>query len=58
MTQTQRDISYGELAALSEDFDRQAEEFPELHGEDRLNAEIDFIDQYINGNDNPEIRIL
>lgn len=53
----QRSVSYSELAELTAIFEELAANL-NLHGEKRIEAEIDFIEQYINGNDNPVIRIL
>ena len=53
----QRDVSYGELAELSNMFNEQIKEFNigfECE-EERQEALFDFIQQYINGNDDPKI---
>ena len=56
----QRNISYGELAALQELFDQQVEEFNIGFecDEEREEALFDFIQQYINGNDDPQIEYV
>ena len=56
----QRDISYGELAALQELFDQQVEEFNIGFecDEEREEALFDFVQQYINGNDDPQIHYV
>ncbi len=53
----QRDISYGELAALEQLFDEQVEEFNVSFEceEERQDALFDFVQQYIDGNDDPQI---
>ncbi len=56
----QRDISYGELAALQELFDQQVDEFNigfECE-EEQQEALFDFVQQYINGNDDPQIHYV
>jgi len=53
----QRNISYGELAELENMFNEQIKEFNigfECE-EERQEALFDFIQQYINGNDDPKI---
>jgi len=56
----QRNISYGELAALQELFDQQVEEFNIGFecDEEREEALFDFVQQYINGNDDPQIHYV
>lgn len=56
----QRDISYGELAELGNLFEKQLLEkgITLCDDEYRQEALFDFIDQYQNGNDNPELRLL
>ena len=56
----QRDISCGELAALQELFDQQVDEFNigfECE-EEQQEALFDFVQQYINGNDDPRIEYV
>ena len=53
----QRNVSYGELAELNNKFNEQIKEFNigfECE-EERQEALFDFIQQYINGNDDPKI---
>ena len=52
----QRDISYGELAALQEMFDEQAKEWIFDEKETMQECLLDFQQQYIDGDDNPQIR--
>lgn len=56
----QRDVSYGELAALDEEFDRQVNERGITFPDEEVEQEclFDFVQQYIDGNDNPEIQVL
>ena len=55
----QRQVSYDKLVALDEEFERQVKEKnivfpnPEIEQECRF----DFVQQYIDGDDNPQIRI-
>lgn len=55
----QRDVSYGELVALDEEFERQVKEknivFPDPEIEE--DCHFDFVQQYIDGDDDPQIRI-
>ena len=53
----QRDISYGELAALSDEFETQLDEHDVIFDdeEDRDEAFFDFVQQYIDGDDDPQI---
>ncbi len=55
----QRDVSYGELAALDEEFERQVKEkniiFPDSEIEEQCH--FDFVQQYIDGDDAPHINI-
>lgn len=52
----QRDVSYGELAALQEMFDEQAKEWIFDEEETMQECLLDFQQQYIDGDDNPQIR--
>ena len=52
----QRDVSYGELAALQEMFDEQAKEWIFDEEETMQACLLDFQQQYIDGDDNPQIR--
>ena len=56
----QRDVSYGELVALDEEFERQVKEkhiaFPDWEIEEECH--IDFVQQYIDGDDDPQINIF
>lgn len=52
----QRDVSYGELAALQEMFEEQAKEWVFDEEETRQECLLDFQQQYIDGDDNPQIR--
>lgn len=52
----QRDVSYGELAALQEIFEEQAKEWVFDEEETRQECLLDFQQQYIDGDDNPQIR--
>lgn len=52
----QRDVSYGELAALQEMFDEQAKEWIFDEEETRQECLLDFQQQYIDGDDNPQIQ--
>ena len=56
----QRDVSYGELSMLEELFDEQVKEkeIAFTDDEQRDEARYDFIQQYIDGDDNPIVRIL
>lgn len=55
----ERDVDYGELCALDEEFERQVKEknivFP--NPEIAQECRFDFVQQYIDGDDNPQIRI-
>ena len=53
----QRDISYGELSALSDEFETQLDEHGVIFDdeEDRDEAFFDFVQQYIDGDDDPQI---
>ena len=53
----QRDVSYGELVELEDMFNEQVEKFNICFGceEERQEVLFDFIQQYIDGNDNPQI---
>lgn len=55
----QRDVSYGELIALDEEFERQVKEryieFPDSEIEEQCH--LDFVQQYIDGDDDPQINI-
>lgn len=54
----QRNVSYGEIIALENEFDAQADGI-EFESEDaRDECLSDFIQQYIDGDDNPEIRTI
>lgn len=56
----QRSISYGELAELQSLFDKQVGEFNigfECE-EEQQEALFDFVQQYINGNDDPRIEYV
>lgn len=54
----QRDVSYGELSALGEYFDEQlAERGVTLDQDDYDQAFFDFVDQYVNGNDDPQVNL-
>lgn len=56
----QRDVSYGELAELNNKFNEQIKEFNigfECK-EERQEALFDFTQQYINGNDDPQIHYV
>ena len=52
----QRDVSYGELAALQEMFEEQAKEWIFDEKETMQECLLDFQQQYIDGDDNPQIR--
>lgn len=52
----QRDVSYGELAALQEMFEEQAKEWVFDEEETMQERLLDFQQQYIDGDDNPQIR--
>ena len=52
----QRDVSYGELAALQEMFEEQAKEWVFDEEETMQECLLDFQQQYIDGDDNPQIR--
>ena len=52
----QRDVSYGELAALQEMFEKQAKEWIFDEKETMQECLLDFQQQYIDGDDNPQIR--
>lgn len=52
----QRDVSYGELAALKEMFDEQAKEWIFDDEETMEECLLDFQQQYIDGDDNPQIQ--
>ena len=52
----QRDVSYGELAALQEIFEEQAKEWVFDEEETMQECLLDFQQQYIDGDDNPQIR--
>ena len=52
----QRDVSYGELAALQEMFEEQAKEWIFDEEETMQECLLDFQQQYIDGDDNPQIR--
>lgn len=52
----QRDVSYGELSALQEMFEEQAKEWVFDEEETRQECLLDFQQQYIDGDDNPQIR--
>lgn len=52
----QRDVSYGELAALQEVFEEQAKDWNFYCEEHREQCLLDFQQQYIDGDDNPKIR--
>ena len=52
----QRDVSYGELATLQEMFEEQAKEWVFDEEETMQECLLDFQQQYIDGNDNPQIR--
>ena len=56
----QRDVSYGELAELNNKFNEQIKEFNIGFDcdEEREEALFDFIQQYINGNDDPQIHYV
>ncbi len=56
----QRNISEGEIVALQELFDQQVEEFNIGFecDEEREEALFDFVQQYINGNDDPQIHYV
>lgn len=60
LIESQRDVSYGELSMLEELFNEQVKktgvEFTD--DEQRDEARFDFVQQYIEGNDNPTIRVL
>ena len=55
----QRDIIYGELAALDEEFEKQVKEkkieFPDSEIEEQCH--FDFVQQYIDGDDDPQINV-
>lgn len=55
----ERDLYYDELVALGEEFERQVKEknivFP--NPEIKEDCRFDFVQQYIYGDDNPQIRI-
>lgn len=53
----QRDISYGELVALQQEFEAQLDENGVVFDDDESYEEAlgDFIQQYIDGNDNPTL---
>lgn len=50
-----RDVSYGELAVLAEMFDEQTAGHVFECDEQRQECEFDFIQQYIDGNDEPVV---
>ena len=52
----QRDVSYGELTALQEMFEEQAKEWIFDEEETMQECLLDFQQQYIDGDDNPQIR--
>ena len=56
----QRSVSEGEIVALQELFDQQVEEFNIGFecDEEREEALFDFVQQYINGNDDPQIHYV
>lgn len=56
----QRNVSYGELIALQQMFEEQIKILGVtfLEEEYRDECEFDFVDQYINGCDEPEVRLL
>ena len=56
----ERSVSYGELAMLEYLFGRQMLNLKLDFADEEYRAEAlnDFIDQYVNGNDNPEVRLL
>lgn len=53
----QRDISYGELVALEVEFNKQVQEQGVTFHDDEYHQEAlnDFIQQYQDGNDNPQL---
>ena len=55
----QRDVSYGELVALDEEFELQVKKnniiFPDAETEEQCH--FDFVQQYIDGDDDPQINI-
>lgn len=54
----ERNVSYGELAVLEEMFDEQTAGHVFEDDDIKDQCKFDFIDQYIHGNDNPEVRYL
>lgn len=56
----ERSVSYGELACLENLFDEQLRDMKVALADEEYRTEAlnDFIDQYIQGNDNPEVRLL
>ena len=56
----QRDVSYGELAVLDEMFEDQLAESGYVFSDEETKEEcrFDFVQQYIDGNNNPVIRII
>ena len=54
------DISYGEIAVLGHEFDKQCEELGIEWIDEDVKEECfnDFISQYEDGNDEPEVRLL
>lgn len=56
----EREVSYGELVTLQNEFDKQlAKSGYKLHDKEYLDeAYNDFVQQYMNGEDNPQIQLL
>lgn len=56
----QRDVSYGELFALDQEFEKQLAESGYVFSDEETKEEcrFDFVQQYIDGDDDPQIRIL
>jgi hypothetical protein len=55
---SQRNVSYGEIIALENEFDAQADGIEFESDEARDECLSDFIQQYIDVNDNPKIRTI
>lgn len=55
----QRDISYSEVMQLEADFNRQCADRHIVFNDEEIEQQAlcDFIDQYINGDDEPFVRI-
>ena len=51
-------ISYGEIAELSKIFDEQTKDHTFECEETQQECFFDFVEQYINGDMNPQVRLL